>query len=478
MAEESLKHKTKKGIYWTFFNMFATNGLSFIVGIIMARLLSPSDYGITALPAVFMAVANIFINAGFATAMIRKAELKEEDLSTAFIYSTAVGITCYMILFFCAPLIADFYNVPVLIPLLRVTALTFIWSPLSIPQNIIMQRKLDFKTPTKIAITTNIIGSIIGISLAYMGYGLWSLVASGVVSSISTVILTWFAVRWLPTTGWSKDSFKYLWDFGNKMMASALLDTVYCNIAPIIIGKYYSTADLGVYNRAQNYVNLIAKQGTGVIQKVTFPVLSKLQSDDEALERNYRKMLKVSAFVLFPVMTLLAALAKPFIIILVTEKWIGSVILLQLLCFDFMWYPIHAINLNLLQVKGRSDLFLKLEIWKRLLCLTVMACTLPFGLIYFVAAGIISSFICLFINTYYTGKLINVGFMKQMRDLLPTYGLSLLIFCVVLGMNQFLDNLWIELILGGIVGVGFYLGLAIFFRFSELQDVKYMLNRK
>lgn len=478
MAEESLKHKTKKGIYWTFFNQFANNGLAFVVGIIMARLLSPSDYGITALPAVFMAVANIFINAGFTAAMIRKTELKEEDLSTAFIYSTVVGIACYLILFFCAPLIADFYDVPVLIPLLRVTALTFIWSPLVTPQNIIMQRKLDFKTPTKIAITTNTIGACVGISLAYIGYGLWALVASGVVSSIITVILTWFAVRWLPTTGWSKESFKYLWDFGNKMMASALLDTIYNNITPIIVGKYYSTGDLGVYNRAQGYASLPAKQGTSVLQQVTFPVLSKLQNDDELLARNYRKMLKVSAFVIFPVMTLLAALAKPFIIILVTEKWIGSVILLQLMCFSRMWYPIHAINLNLLQVKGRSDLFLKLEIWKKCLGLTIMICTLPFGLVYFVAAGIISSFISFFINTYYTGKLINVGFIKQMHDLLPTYGLSLLIFCVVLVMNQFIDNLWIELFLGGIVGAGLYLGLAVLFKFSELQDVKYMLNRK
>lgn len=478
MAEESLKHKTKKGIYWTFFNAFATNGLQFVVGIIMARLLSPSDYGITALPAVFIAVANIFISGSFTNAMIRKIELKEEDLSTAFIYSTFVGVVCYAILFFSAPLIADFYEVPVLIPLLRVTALTFIWSPLTTPQNIIMQRKLDFKTLTKIAITTNIIGAIVGISLAFMGYGLWALVASSVISSIVTAVLAWFAVRWLPSTGWSKKSFSYLWDYGNKMMASSLLDTIYGNIAPIIIGKYYSTADLGVYNRAKSYASLPSQQGTSVIQQVTFPVLSKIQNDDVVLATNYRRMLKASAFVIFPVMTLLAALAKPFIVILVTDKWIGSVILLQLLCFSRMWYPIHAINLNLLQVKGRSDLFLKLEIWKKVIGLTVMVCTLPFGLIYFVAAGIASSFISLFINTYYTGKLINVGFIKQMHDLLPTYGLSLLIFCVVLGMNQFVDNLWTQLILGGIVGTGLYLGLAILFKFSELQDVKYMLNRK
>lgn len=478
MAEESLKYKTKKGIYWTFFNQFANNGLAFIVGIVMARVLSPSDYGITALPNVFIAIANIFINGSFATAMVRKPDLKESDISTAFIYSSVVGIICYVMLFFSSPCIADFYNEPVLTPLIRVTALTFIWSPLITPQTIILQRKLDFKSPAIIAITTNFIGAIVGIYLAYAGCGLWSLVIMGVVSSMLTLIQMWLKVKWFPKTGWSKESFRYLWNFGNKLMASALLDTAYNNITPIIVGKYYSTADLGVYNRASNYANLPAKQGTGIIQQVTFPVLSKLQDDNETLANNYRKMLKVSAFVIFPIMILLAALAKPFIVILVTDKWIDSVPFLQLMCLYLMWYPIHAINLNLLQVKGRSDLFLKLEIWKKILGLTVMACTLPFGLIYFVAAGIVSSFISLFINTYYTGKLINVGFMKQMHDLLPTYGLSLFVFCVVLLMNNFIDNLWIQLVLGGIVGSGLYLGLAIFFRFSELQDVKYMLNRK
>lgn len=478
MAEVSIKHQTKRGIYWTFFNQFANSGLTFIVGVIMARLLSPSDYGITALPVVFISVAEIFINGGFGTAMIRKPELKETDLSTAFYYSASMGVFLYIVLFFAAPLIAEFYNEPVLISLVRVTALTFLWTPLGTPQNIILQRRLDFKTPARIAITTRIIGAIIGISFAYLGYGLWALVIMSVVSSFLYLIQTWIVVKWTPKGGWSSESFRYLWGFGNKLVISAIIDKIYTNITPIVVGKFYSTTDLGIYNRAHGYAALPAQQGTNVIQQVTFPVLSRLQDNDVALANGYRKMLKVSAFVIFPVMTLLSALAKPFIVILVTEKWIDAVLLLQILCFSMMWYPIHAINLNLLQVKGRSDLFLKLEVWKKLIGLTVMACTLPFGLVYFVSAGIASSFISLFINTYYTGKLINIGFRKQMHDLMPTYGLSILIFCVVYGMNQFIDNLWLQLILGGSVGVALYLGLAILFKFSELHEVKYMLNRK
>ena len=478
MAEESLKQKTKKGLYWTFLNQLANNGLTFVVGVIMARILSPSDYGITALPVVFIAIAEIFVSGGFGAAMIRKQELTNADLSTAFYYSASVGVLCCIILFFSAPYIAVFYNQPVLTSLVRVTALTFLLMPLGTPQDIILKRKLDFKTPTRISVTARVVGSVVGISCAYLGYGLWSLVVMSIVSSLLTLILTWIVVRWLPTERWSSESFKYLWNFGNKLMASALIDKIYSNITPVIVGKFFSVAELGVYNRANSYASLPALQGTSVIQQVTFPVLSKMQDDDENLARGYRKMLKMSAFVIFPVMMLLAALAKPFIVILVTEKWIDAVLLLQLLCFSMMWYPIHAINLSLLQVKGRSDLFLKLEIWKKVLGLTVMACTLPFGLVYFVAAGIVSSFISLFINTYYTGKLINVGFLIQMKDLMPIYLLSIFVYVVVMVVSLFFDNLWLQLFVGGATGAILYMGIAICCKFSELQDVKYMLNRK
>lgn len=476
MAED-LKKKTKKGIFWTFFNSIANNGLSFVVGVIMARLLSPSDYGITALPAVFIVVANVFITGGLDSAMIRKQELKDIDLSTAFLYSTFVGIFAYLLIFFGAPFIAKFYDEPILVPLVRVTALTFLWSPLATPQSIILNRNLDFKTLAKISVITKIVGAIIGISFAYLGYGLWALVIMSVVSSFLQFVQMWITVKWKPSFRWSKESFRYLWGFGNKLLASRLIDVVYNNIAPIFIGKFYSTAELGVYNRALGYAQLPAQQGTYVIQQVTFPVLSKMQDDQEVLARNYRKMLKTSAFVLFPVMTLLAALAKPVIVILVTEKWIESVFYLQLLCFSMMWWPIHSINLNLLQVKGRSDLFLKLEIWKKAIGFVVMAITLPLGLKYFVGSGIITAFIFVFINTYYTGKLINVGFLKQMKDLFPIYSLSLIVFAIVYIFTIAFDNYLLQLVLGGTIGALFYLGCAYIFKFPEIDEVKYMLKR-
>lgn len=473
----NLKQQTKKGLYWSFFNQFANYGMQFCVGIVMARLLSPSDYGITALPAVFMAVAYIIQNGGLSGALIRKVDLSEKDLSTAFYYSISVGIVLYAVMFFSATWIADFYNTPVLVPLIRVTALGFLWGPLGTPQNVILNRKLDFKTPTKISIITRTVSAVVGISMAFMGYGLWSLVISGLLSSFLSLLMSWYVVRWVPKTGWSKDSFRYLWDYGNKMMASSLLDTLYNNIAPIFIGKFYSPADLGVYNRALGYAQMPSQNVTGVIQNVTFPVLSKIQDDNERLAHNYRKMLKATAFVVFPIMMMLSALAHPLVITLVTAKWEACVVLLQIICFQLMWYPVHAINLNLLQVKGRSDLFLRLEIIKKIVGLSILVFTLPHGLVVFCCGSVVASLISLIINTYYTGKLINVGYFRQMGDLLPIVGLGLVMFGVVLLMTHAIPNMLAQIIVGGAVGAVVYLGGAMLFKFSELEDVKYMLKR-
>ena len=477
-SKNNLKQQTKKGLYWSFFNQFSNYGMQFCVGIVMARLLSPSDYGITALPGVFLAIAAVFQDSGMAGALIRKPEIEEKDYSTLFLYSIGMGIVMYAALFFASPYIASYFETPVLIPLVRVTALTFLWGPITTVQYVFLKRKLDFKTPTKISIATKIFSAIVGITMAYMGYGLWALVISGVLSGFLNLILIVWAVRWYPRTGWSNESFKYLWGYGNKMLASSLLETAYSNITPLFVAKYYSPADLGVYNRARNYAIMPSQNVTGVIQNVTFPVLSKMQDDDESLARNYRRMLKTTAFVVFPLMMILAGLARPLILTMITAKWEACIILLQLLCFSLMWYPIHSINLNLLQVKGRTDLFFRLEVIKKIIGLSILVVTLPLGLVVFCIGGIISSLVCLAVNTYYTGKLINVGYLKQMRDLFPTFFLSLVLFGVILALNQFISNYLLQILVGGTIGSLVYLGGAFLFKFDELNDVKYMLKRK
>lgn len=475
---DTLKQQTKKGLYWSFFNQFSNYGMQFCIGIVMARLLSPSDYGITALPGVFMAIAGIFQDSGMTGALVRKEKIEEKDYSTLFIYSIAMGIFMYAVLFIASPWIAIFFHTPVLIPLIRVTALTFLWGPVSTVQYVILKRKLDFKTPTKISIATKIFSGVVGITLAYMGYGLWALVISGVLSSFLGLVIVAYVVKWYPKTGWSKDSFKYLWNYGNKMLASALLDTAYNNITPVFVGKYYSPSDLGIYNRAQGYASLPSQQMTGVIQNVTFPVLSKMLNDDEGLARNYRRMIRTTAFIVFPMMFMLSALARPLILMMITAKWEPCIILLQLMCFSLMWYPIHAMNLNLLQVKGRTDLFLRLEIIKKILCLSILVITLPQGLIIFCIGNIVATILCLFINTYYTGKLINVGFLTQMKDLIPILLLSSIMYLAIYYANLFIENMILQIMIGGAIGAIIYLGGAFFFKFEELNDVKYMLKRK
>lgn len=478
IGNNNLKHQTKKGLYWSSFNQFASYGMAFCVGIVMARLLSPSDYGITALPAVFMAVAAIFQGGGMGGALVRKEQVEDQDYSTLFYYSIGMGILMYIILFFSSPLIADFFDTPVLTSLIRVTALGFLWGPVSSVQYVILKRRLDFKTPTKISMATQVFSAVIGICLAYMGYGLWALVISGVLSSFLSLILVSYVVKWYPKTGWSMVSFKYLWNYGNKMMVSALLDTAYNNITPIFVAKHYSPADLGVYNRANGYAAMPSQGFTGVIQNVTFPVLSKLQSDDEGLARNYRRMLRVTAFIVFPIMLMLSALARPLILTLITEKWESCIILLEIICWSMMWYPVHAINLNLLQVKGRTDLFLRLEIIKKIIGVCILIFTLPQGLIVFCYGSVVSSMISLIINTYYTGKLIHVGFFRQMADLLPILAISVVMYGCMHISNYFITNMYFQILAGGLIGSVVYLGLALIFKFNELEDTIYILNRK
>ena len=478
MAQDNLKYQTKKGLYWKFAEQFSNYGIQFIIGIFMARMLSPEDYGLTALPAVFMAISGIFVSGGFGTALVRKPDLKEEDLSTAFYYSMAVGFFCYVLLFIAAPWIADFYNAPVLTSLMRVTAISFLYSPLGTVQGVLLQKRLDFKTPTKVSVVCRILSGVIGIVMAYTGYGVWALVISGLVSGMVGMLITLWVVRWFPKTGWSKESFSYLWGFGNKLMGAWLIGTVYENIAPVIIGKYFSPAQLGEFNRAQGYAKMPSQNVTGTLQSVTFPVLSQIQKDDERLARSYRKMLRVSAFIVFPLMMMLAALARPLVLALITEKWEACIVLLQIMCLSMMWYPIHAINLNLLEVKGRSDLFFRLEIIKRGVGLLILIATLPLGLVAFCWGGVAGSLISLIINTYYTGKIIHVGYVRQMKDLAHILLLSFMMYGVVWGVLQFIPNLWLQIVMGGAIGAVFYLGGAILFKYSELEEVKYLLSRK
>lgn len=475
---ESLKKKTVKGVAWTSLDQVVSLGFGFVIGVILARLLSPSDYGMLAMIAVFNAIAMAFVNSGFANALIRKPDLTEDDNTTAFSFNIVVAIVMIGVLWIVAPLVAKFYDKPILTSLLRVEAFLLVISSLRIVQNTQLSRALNFKAMMIINVVSQVIAGVIAIIAAYKGLGVWALVIQHYVSSITGLVLLWIISPWRPRGRWNRGSFGYLWGYGSKLLASGLLDTVYNNIYPIVIGKVYSAADLGQYSRAKGYAGLPSQGLTSVMQQVTFPVLSQIQENDDRLASSYRRLLRFSVFLVFPIMMVMAALARPLVISLVTDKWSQCVPYLQLICFASMWYPVHAINLNLLQVKGRSDLFLRLEIIKKAIVTIAIFICVPFGIMGICIGSICTSIISLVINTYYTGKLIHVGFLRQMQDMTPTLLASLVMGAIIYFAVMAFDSDIIKLAIGIPLGLVVYLSVAKVFRMTELQEAIDIIRRK
>lgn len=475
---ESLKKKTVKGVAWTSLNQVLNMGLGFVIGVILARLLSPSDYGLLAMIAVFNAIAFAFLDSGFGNALIRKPDLTEDDNTTAFFFNLVAGVVLFGIIWVIAPWVSAFYDKPILTPLLRAEGSLLIVSSFKIVQNTQLTRALNFKAKMIIRVVSNILGGASGIISAYCGLGVWALVVMHVADAIISLILLWIISPWRPRGRWNKQSFNYLWGYGSKLLASGLLNTIYNNIYPIIIGKFYSAADLGQYTRASHYANLPSGTLTSVLQQVTFPVLSQIQEDTDHLASSYRRMLRFTVFIVFPIMIGMAVLAHPLVIALVTDKWAQCVPYLQIICFSSMWYPVHAINLNLLQVKGRSDLFLRLEIVKKVIITVAIILSVPFGIIGICIGSVCTSMICLAINTFYTGKLIHVGFVRQMRDMAPTLLASLAMGVVVYFTALPFASDVVKLAVAIPAGMLVYLAIAKVFRMPELQEAIDIIHRR
>lgn len=473
-----LKDKTVKGVIWSSIDRFSTQGISFVFSMLIARMLLPSDYGVIAMLGIFMAVSQCFIDSGFGAALIRKKDRTETDFCTVFYFNIVVSCLFYGLLWLASPYIARFYDMPLLESVTKVWGLNLIVNALSGIQNAQLSIAIDFKSRAKISVITTLFTGAIGLWLAYRGYGVWALVYQGLSSAILRCILLWCIVRWMPRLIFSWQSFKELFSFGSKLLASSLLATVFENLSTIIIGKVYNASSLGVYSRANHLAQFPSSNITGVLQSVTFPVLSTIQDEETRLASAYRRFLRLSAFVVFPLMLGLSAVADPFIRLVLTDKWEGSIYLLQILCFSLMWYPIHAINLNLLQVKGRSDYFLKLEILKKVLGVLVLCVTVPLGLIAMCYGRVFVSVFCLGLNTYYTKKIIGYGFLAQMRDLTHILVHALVMFAFVWLVVQCMPNLWLQLIVGVLVGMAYYLIGAYLMKFDELNELLALIKRK
>jgi O-antigen/teichoic acid export membrane protein len=475
---ESLKKKTVKGVAWTTLDKGLNLGFGFVVGVILARLLDPSDYGLLAMIVVFNAIAMAFLDSGFGNALIRKPNLTEDDNTTAFFFNVIAGVVLFGIIWLIAPWVAKFYDKPILSSLLRAEGTIIIVTSFKIVQHTQLSRALNFKAKMIVRVVSSVLGGIIAIVAAYRGMGVWALVIMHISAATFSLFLLWIVSPWRPHGKWSKASFHYLWGYGSKLLASNLLNTIYSNIYPIVIGKFYSAADLGQYTRAKQYANMPGGTLTSVLQQVTFPVLSQIQEDTERLADSYRRMLRFTVFIVFPIMIGMAALAYPLVVALVTEKWAQCVPYLQIICFSSMWYPVHAINLNLLQVKGRSDLFLRLEIIKKVLSTVVIFVSVPFGIMGICYGAVFSSLACLAINTYYTGKLIHVGFLRQMMDMTPTLLNSLAMGAMVYFLTMMVEGNVLKLVVGTAAGMALYLAVAWLFRLPELKEAIDIIHKR
>lgn len=474
----TLKDKTVKGVIWSSIDRFTTQGISFVFSMLIARMLLPSDYGVIAMLGIFMAVSQCFIDSGFGSALIRKKDRTETDFCTVFYFNIVVACLFYGLLLLASPYIARFYDMPLLESVTKVWGLNLIVNAFGGIQNAQLSIAIDFKSRAKISVITTLFTGAVGLWFAYRGYGVWALVYQGLASAILRCILLWCIVRWVPKLIFSWQSFKELFSFGSKLLASGLLDTVYNNIYTLVIGKFFAASSLGVYSRANQLAQFPSSNITGVLQNVTFPVLSTIQDEDERLASAYRRFLQLSAFIVFPLMLGLSAVADPFIRLTLTDKWAGSIYLLQIICFASMWYPIHAINLNLLQVKGRSDYFLKLEVIKKVMGVCILCITIPLGLVAMCYGRILGSLIALVFNTYYTKKIIGYGFVQQMRDLAHVLLHALVMYALVWLVVQFLPGLWLQLIAGILVGMAYYLLGAYLMKFDELNELLLLLKRK
>ena len=421
-----LKDKTLSGVKWNAIGRFSTQGVSFVISILLARILTPSDYGVVGMIGIFMAIAQTFIDSGFGSALIRKKDCTDEDFSTAFYFNIVVGIICYLILFFSAPLIADFFDTPILRDIVRVLSISLFLNSLSIVQSAKLTAAVDFKSHAKVSLVATIVSGCVGLAMAYSGFGVWSLVYQSVTLTLVRTILLWIITKWIPLRAFSKQSFNYLFGFGSKILSASLLHTVYSNLTTILIGKFYTPKDLGYYTRGENLANLPSTNLTSILQGVTYPILAKIQDDDARLISVYRKYIRITSMIIFFGMFLMAALSKPLILTLLTDKWTDSIIYLQIFCFAYMFDHICQLNLNILYVKGRSDLVLRLEVIKKTISISMIVAAIPFGVLVICIARALYTQIAVIINTYYTGKLFGLGYFAQVKDFIKYFIYSLL----------------------------------------------------
>ena len=478
MAEASLKNKTINGVGWSAADAILGQGVTFLVGIVLARLLSPTEYGLIGIISIFIVVLNGVVDSGFANALIRKQDTTNDDYNTMFFTNLSFSILLYIGLFFCAPLIANFFDRAELVDLTRVMGLVLIVNALCHTQVTILTKRVDFKTKTKASLTAAITSGIVGIVLAYCGLGVWSLVAQQLTRQLLYAICLWCFIKWVPTLSFSVESFKYMWGFGWKMLVSGLLNNIWNQLYQVVVGKFYSPATLGQYSRSKEYANLLSMNFTTIIQRVSYPVLSELQDKRERMVNGYRKIIKMTMFVTAVSMISMGAVAEPLIYCLIGPQWHEAATYLPLICISLSLYPLHAINLNMLQVQGRSDLFLILEIIKKAIAIGPICLGIFVGIQWMLVGSIVTGFVSFFLNSYYTGKKLQYSSWMQLRDVAPSYAVAFTIALAVYFLKFLPISYFIILPIQILVGIVVGFTVCELFKLSEYTDLKHIIQDK
>lgn len=471
MHDTSLKSTAIKGVVWSAVDKFAIQFGQFIVGIVLARILLPEDFGVIGMLTIFIALSQTFVESGLGTGLIQRQNRTHIDFSTVFVFNLAVSVFFYALLFFSAPYIASFFNQPKLIDLLRVLGLILILNAFAVVQRTKLTIAIDFKSLAKSNVIGMIAGGVCGVTAAISGYGVWALVIQMLVGTFSTSLSLWFLGNWTPSVVFSKKSFTSLFGYGSKLLMAGLYAQILNNTYNICLGKFYAPASLGHYTRAKSFADLSAGIIVSIVQQATFPVLATVQNDRERLVSIYSRMIRMSAFFIIPLMTIIALLAKPIVIVLLTEKWISLIPLLQWMVFARIFLPMSAINMNLLNAVGRSDLFLKVDLSKLPLTILAMIITIPLGVKVIVIGHVITSALSFIINAYLPGKFYGYGAIKQLKDMVPFFIAAFGMAISVYAMTCFVDNLILQLFLGVVLGGVTYLFISYLLKLEELKEV-------
>lgn len=471
MRNTSLKSTATKGIFWSAVDKFAVQFGQFVVSILLARILLPEDFGLIGMLAIFITLSQTFIESGLGVGLIQRQDSSDIDFSTVFVFNLGVSSFFYLLLFLSAPFISTFFNEPKLTDLIRVLGLNLLLIALAIVQRTKMTIALDFKSIAKSNLVGVVLGGIFGVIAARTGFGVWALVIQTLLGSLATSVSLWVFSNWSPSIAFSKKSFKSLFGYGSKLLIAGLYAQILNNVYNICLGKFYPTASLGYYTKAKSFADLSAGTVVSVIQQVTFPILTSVQDDRAKLVSIYSRLIRMSAFFIIPLMTLIALLAKPIVILLLTEKWVFLIPLLQWMVFARIFFPMSALNMSLLNAVGRSDLFLKVDLSKLPLTILAMVITIPLGVKAMIIGHVVTSALAFLINAYLPGKFYGYGPIQQLKDMLPFFVASIGMAISVFVMSNFIDNLVLQLFLGTLIGFVTYLFICWLLKLEELEEV-------